>query len=303
MPDRRTYTTIDAHAGGEPLRLLTSEAPVLSAPTMAARRFELLEHHDHIRRALLFEPRGHSDMYGAIFSDPVSPGADYGVNFLTNEGYSTMCGHGIIALTTILVETGRHPTDGNSARIVYDTPAGVVTATAEIADGRVMRVAFENVPAARIAKDLEITLESGRTIDVDVVWGGAFYALVTASALDVEIGPENVGALIRAGMDVKRATMRAMSVIHPFDPDLNGLYGTILTGPPSSGAADGRNIVIFADGEVDRSPCGTGTSARLAALVRRWRDRGRRAYRHESVTGSIFTGQVLGETTSAISWP
>jgi proline racemase len=296
MANVREYATIDSHAGGEPIRLIVEGAPKLFAPTMAARRFELREHHDHVRRSLLFEPRGHADMYGAILSDPVTPGADYGVNFLTNEGYSTMCGHGIIALTTTLIETGRHPANGETARIIWDTPAGVVTATAEIEQNRVIRVAFENVPAARLNAGFEVEID-GKSVPVDLVWGGAFYALVQAELLGEAIDPKRVDRLIRAGMAVKRATMSAIDVVHPFDPLLNGLYGTILTGPPSSDAADGRNIVIFADGEVDRSPCGTGTSARLAALYADGQIGLGAVYRHESVTGSVFTGRVLRETT------
>lgn len=296
MAGGREYLTIDSHAGGEPIRLIVEGAPTLFAPTIAARRFELLEQHDHVRRSLLFEPRGHADMYGAILSDPVTPGADYGVNFMTNEGYSTMCGHGIIALTTTLIETGRHPSSGETARIVWDTPAGVVTATAEIEHGRVSWVSFENVPAARVAAELPVEID-GKTVQVDLVWGGAFYALVRAEVLGEVIDPNRVDRLIRAGMAVKRATMATIDVVHPHDPMLNGLYGTILTGPPSSDDADGRNIVVFADGEVDRSPCGTGTSARLAALYADGEIGIGTVYRHESVTGSIFTGKVVRETT------
>jgi trans-L-3-hydroxyproline dehydratase len=214
---------------------------------------------------------------------------------MTNEGYSTMCGHGIIALTTTLIEAGRHPVTAESTRIVWDTPAGVVTASAQIEDGRVTWVTFENVPAARVVANLEIDVE-GTTVQVDLVWGGAFYALVPAAVLGEVIDPNRVDRLIRAGMAVKRATMAAIDVVHPFDPMLNGLYGTILTGPPSSDAADGRNIVVFADGEVDRSPCGTGTSARLAALFADGDISAGQEYRHESITGSVFTGRVLRET-------
>ena len=294
---RREYTTIDAHAGGEPIRLLLDGGPRLSAPTIAARRFELMEEHDHIRRTLMFEPRGHADMYGAILSDPVNPGADYGVNFLTNEGYSTMCGHGVIALTTVMIETGRHRATGESTRIVWDTPAGVVTATAQVSGGRVIWVEFENVPAARVARDVEVAFAPMVRPKVDLVWGGAFYALIAAEAIGETIGRDRVERLIRAGMRVKHETAAAIEVVHPTDPNLDGLYGTILTGPPSTSDADSQNIVIFADGEVDRSPCGTGTSARLAAMYADGLIGIGESFRHESVTGSIFTGKVLRETT------
>jgi trans-L-3-hydroxyproline dehydratase len=296
MQFNRMITTIEAHAGGEPLRIITSGGPRLRGRTIAERRAEMRDEHDAVRRMLLFEPRGHADMYGALLSEPVTPGADYGVLFLTNEGYSTMCGHGIIALTTALIETGHHPIDTDTPRITYDTPAGLVRASAIAERGTVTSVAFENVPAYRAAKDLPITLDDGREITVDLVWGGAFYALVAAETLGVTIDPAQVNQLIAAGMDVKRAVMRAHPVEHPTDATLNGLYGTIITSEPSGDHADSRNIVIFADGEVDRSPCGTGTSGRLAALYADGEISLGDAFRHESVTGSVFTGRVLSET-------
>ncbi len=294
---RRTFETIDSHAGGEPIRLILDGAPTLTSSTMAARRNELATQHDDIRRSLLFEPRGHADMYGAILSDPVTRGADYGVNFLTNEGYSTMCGHGVIALTTVMIESGRHPSAGETTDIVWDTPAGVVRASASVEQGRVTWVSFENVPAARLAKDIEIDYAPMVKPKVDLVWGGAFYALTVAEAIGESIAPNRVDRLIRAGMRVKRGTSEAIDVVHPSDPLLNGLYGSILTGPASGDHADARNIVIFADGEVDRSPCGTGTSARLAAMYADGLIGLNESFRHESVTGSVFTGRVVRETT------
>jgi proline racemase len=292
----RMITTIDAHAGGEPLRIVTSGGPRLNGATIAERRAEMKAVHDDMRRMLLFEPRGHADMYGALLSEPVMPGSDYGVIFLTNEGYSTMCGHGIIALTTALIETGHHPVESDRPVITYDTPAGPVRAVATLEQGAVTGVAFENVPAFRLAKDLRISLENGDHMTVDLVWGGAHYALVSARKLGVTIDPAEVNRLIAAGMDVKRAVLRETAVEHPLDPALHGLYGTIITSEPSGDHADSRNIVIFADGEVDRSPCGTGTSARLAAMYADGQMGIDELFRHESVTGSVFTGRVLSET-------
>jgi proline racemase len=196
-----------------------------------------------------------------------------------------------------MIESGRHPVAGEQTTIVWDTPAGVVTARANVAAHRVEWVAFENVPAARIEKGLLVEAQPGGWVPVDLVWGGAFYAMLPASDLAESLDPERIDRLIWAGMRVKHATMRETEIVHPFDPQLNGLYGTILTGPPSDEQADGRNIVIFADGEVDRSPCGTGTSARLAALYADGEIAVGETYRHESITGSVFTGSVLRETT------
>lgn len=299
MRIRQQVSTIDVHAAGEPLRIVTYGAPVLRGATVAERRAEMREKHDWFRRFLLWEPRGHADMYGALLSPPVTPGADFAVLFITNDGYSTMCGHGIIALTTALVETGQFPVSAEQAKIRFDTPAGLVEARAIVRDGDVELVTFENVPAYRAMKDLEVTLDDGSTISVDIVWGGAFYALAPASELGVRVAPGNTDALIRAGMDVKRAVMRSTPIEHPLDPTLNGLYGTIITDAPSADTFNGRNVVIFADGEVDRSPCGTGTSARLAALYADGEVGLGQEYWHESVIGSEFIGRVTEETTFA----
>jgi proline racemase len=299
MRTRLTVSTIDAHAGGEPLRIVTYGAPILRGTTVAERRAEMRDRHDWFRRFLIWEPRGHADMYGALLSPPVNPGSDYAVLFLTNEGYSTMCGHGIICLTTALIETGQLVVSAEQAKVRFDTPAGVIEARAIVRDGDVDLVTFANVPAYRAIEDLNIVLDNGEQVAVDIVWGGAFYALVKASELGVRVAPEQVDSLIRAGMDVKRAVARATAIEHPLDPTLNGLYGTIITDEPSNDTLNGRNIVIFADGEVDRSPCGTGTSARLAALYADGEVGLGEEYWHESVTGSEFIGRVTEETTFA----
>jgi proline racemase len=298
MRIRQHVSTIDTHAAGEPLRIVTYGAPVLRGATVAERRAEMRDKHDWFRRFLLWEPRGHADMYGALLSPPVTPGADYAVLFMTNDGYSTMCGHGIIALTTALIETGQFVATAEQ-KIRFDTPAGLIEARAIIRDGDVELVTFENVPAYRAIEDLAITLDDGSELTVDVVWGGAFYALVPAAELGVRVVPERVEDLIRVGMDVKRAVMRATPIEHPLDPALNGLYGTIITDEPSNDTLNGRNIVIFADGEVDRSPCGTGTSARLSALYADGEVMLGEEYWHESVIGSEFIGRVTEETTFA----
>ena len=293
----RVVTTIDAHAGGEPLRIVTSGVPPLPGATMLERREAMLERHDAIRRLLMWEPRGHADMYGCLLTPPVTPGAHFGVLFMHNEGYSTMCGHGIVALTTALLETGGFERTGSTVEIGYDTPAGFVLARAELDGERVRRVAFRNVPSFVYAADLEIAVD-GRRIAVDVVFGGAFYALVEATALraGLEVRPEDVTELIARGMAVKHAVEGALDVVHPEEPGLRGIYGTIITGPPRGAGAHGRNVTIFAEGEVDRSPCGTGTAGRAASLYRRSKLARGEEYVHESIIGTQFTARVLEET-------
>ena len=292
----RTFTTIETHAAGEPLRIIVAGVPPLPGATVLERRRHMAEHYDDVRRTLLFEPRGHADMYGAVLTPPVSQGADFGVLFLTNEGYSTMCGHGVIALTTALLETGMLPRREPRREVVYDSPAGLIRATATVEGDRVVSVAFRNVPSFRYAAGIEIAI-GGKPVRADVAFGGAFYALVDAAAFDVEVLPAHAPLLTRLGMEVKRAVERELDVVHPEEPELHGIYGTIISEPPRAPGADGRNITIYAEGAVDRSPCGTGTSAKLACLYADGRIGRDEAYVHESVIGTTFTGRVLGETS------
>jgi proline racemase len=296
MRFERIISTIDAHAAGEPLRIITAGLPPLSGATVLERRRYMAEHYDEVRRTLLFEPRGHADMYGAVLTPPVTAGADFGVLFLTNEGYSTMCGHGVIALTTALLETGMVPRREPLTEVVYDSPAGLIRASAEVEDDRVVSVAFRNVPAFRYAQGLDLATSVG-PVRVDVSYGGAFYALVDAAGLGVEIQPENATTLTQLGMEIKRAVDRDIEVVHPDEPELRGIYGTMISEPPRTTDADGRNITIYAEGAVDRSPCGTGTSAKLACLFADGRVSCGQPYIHESVIGTMFTGRFLSETS------
>ncbi len=291
----QVVSTIDAHAAGEPLRIITAGVPPLPGATILERRRFMEEHHDGLRRTLLFEPRGHADMYGAILTPPVSPDADYGVLFLTNEGYSTMCGHGIIALTTTLIETGMFPATASETEIVYDAPAGPIAATATVRGNRVERVAFRNVPAFVFADRVGVRTSVGG-IEIAVAYGGAFYALVDAARIGVDIVPEQVGKLTQLGMEIKRAVEREIDVVHPEESQLRGMYGTIVSGPPLGDGADGRNVTVYAEGAVDRSPCGTGTSAKIASLYAQGLLPLGRPYVHESIIGTRFIGTVLAET-------
>jgi trans-L-3-hydroxyproline dehydratase len=296
MRFERIISTIDAHAAGEPLRIITAGLPPLPGATVLERRRYMAEHYDDIRRTLLFEPRGHADMYGAVLTPAVTEGADFGVLFLTNEGYSTMCGHGVIALTTVLLETGMLPCRQPRTEVVYDSPAGLIRASAMVEDSRVVSVAFRNVPAFRFAQDLELATSIG-PVRADVSYGGAFYALIDATDVGVDVLPENVADLTRIGMEIKRAVDREIEVVHPDEPELRGIYGTIISEPPRTANGDGRNITIYADGAVDRSPCGTGTSAKLACLYADGRISCGQSYVHESVIGTTFSSRVLGETS------
>lgn len=293
-PGTKTVTTIDAHTGGEPFRVVVDGAEPLRGDTILARRRDARERLDTLRTALMWEPRGHADMYGCLLTGPVTPGADLGVLFLHNEGYSSMCGHGIIALVTVLHETGCLPGEGD--RLVrIDTPAGLVSATAHRTAGRLDRVSFENVPS--------FVQSSGRIVDVpgygpvryDLAFGGAFYAFVDARGLDLPLEPASYRRIIDAGMAVKRAVAAFEPPDHPFEPDLSFLYGTIFTAPSSG--ADSRHVCVFADGEVDRSPTGTGVSARVALLHFSGDMPVDRPVRIDSIVSSVFEGEAVLETT------
>jgi proline racemase len=298
----RILSTIDAHCAGEPLRIITGGLPPIPGATVLERRRYLREHLDEVRRALLFEPRGHADMYGCVLSPPVTPGADLSVCFLHTAGYSTMCGHGVIALVTALIETGQLLGREPTTEVRLDTPAGPVVARAEVRAGRVLRVAFQNVPSFVFARDVRVEVPGLGAVRADVAYGGAFYAFVRARDLGLRVAPEQLRALVDAGERISRAVERALVVRHPLEPELRDIYGTVLTDEPSDPSAHGRNVTIFAERQVDRSPCGTGTAARLALLHAQGALAVGEPYVHESILGTRFTGRILG-TTQVADYP
>ncbi|GAB4540677.1 MAG: proline racemase family protein [Anaerolineae bacterium] len=295
--DWMRITTIDAHAEGEPLRVITGGLPPIPGDTILERRRYLRENLDYLRTALMWEPRGHADMYGALMTDPVTAEADAGVLFMHNEGYSTMCGHGIIGLVTVALETGMLPVKGPVTTVKLDTPAGLVTARARLQNGRVRSVAFENVPSFVYALDQTVDVPGLGVVRYDVAFGGAFYAYCQAVDLGVGLGPADFRRLIEVGTAVKHAVMESLPVQHPFEDDLSFLYGTIIIGPPQSSAAHSRNVCIFAEGEVDRCPTGTGVSGRLALNYARGQLAEGDPFVVESIIGTRFTGRILGTST------
>src|SRR5690606_12605059 len=297
----RVLQTVDWHTAGEPLRLITGGLPPLKGRTMLERREELAREHDHVRRLLMREPRGHRDMYGAVLTPPVSGEADFGILFMHNEGYSTMCGHGIIAAASHVVAHQLVPAREPVTPVAFDTPAGLVRAEVEVrvdgGEARPLAVRMRNVPAFVLARDLELRLEDPRfdRVVADIAFGGAFYAFVDADALGLDLVPQQAPELIRLGMLIKDAAVRAADVVHPEEPGLHGIYGTIFYGRPRAGGT-ARNVTVFADGQIDRSPTGTGTSARLALLAAQGRIAPGEVLRNESIIDTIFEGRVVGST-------
>src|SRR5439155_17590314 len=238
----RRVTTIDAHAAGEPLRVILSAEPIPGRTIVEKRRYAR-ERLDRLRTSLLFEPRGHADMYGAIPTEPVTPDGDLGVLFLHNEGWSTMCGHGIIALTTVVFETGLQAWR-DELRI--DSPAGRIVARPKRAGDRVSSVAFENVPSFAYALDETVDVPGLGPVRYDLAFGGAFYVYVNAADVGLELTAERYRDLIEIGMRIKRAVMSSREARHPFEPELSFLYGTIFVGPALGDGANSRNVCVFA---------------------------------------------------------
>ncbi len=280
-------TTVDYHTAGEPFRIVSGGVPALQGRTMMERRRYALEHLDAIRQLLVFEPRGHADMYGGFVTEPEDEGAQIGVVFFHNAGYSTACGHGTIALVTWAIEAAMVPQGGPSTEVVVDVPSGRLTAMASMQGGRVRSVRFRNVPSFVLLDAMPITV-GGRRIETAVAYGGAFYAIVPADRFELPIEPAFVPRFIELGREIKAAIEAARKIAHPLESELEGLYGVMFT-------AGNRNVTVFADGEVDRSPCGSGTSARLALLDRRGELGRGETLMHESVIGGRFASRVVGE--------
>lgn len=289
-------TTIDAHTAGEPLRIITDGYPDLPGVSILEKRRVARERHDHLRRALMLEPRGHADMYGCVLTPPVTADGDVGVLFLHNEGYSTMCGHGIIALVKVGLECDLfRPTDPAIVRV--DTPAGRVTATAHMDGATVQRVSFRNVPSFVLRGQQTVAVEEIGDVIYDLAYGGAFYAYVQAPEVGLKLEPANFRQIIDLGRRIKSAVVRTQPIAHPAgDPDLNFLYGVIFV-QPGSGSMHSRNVCVFADGEVDRSPTGTGVSGRAAIHWHRGELMPRQSITIESLIGTTFDVRVAEETS------
>lgn len=290
--------TIDVHAAGEPLRVIVEGLPPIPGATMLQKRRYASENLDVLRRRLMWEPRGHADMYGAIPTEPVRPDSDCGVLFLHNEGFSTMCGHGIIGLTKVLIETGMVAAaqgEGEST-VRIDTPAGLVVARVAADNGTVREVTFENVPSFVYKRGIEVVLDGIGATACDIAFGGAYYVYCDAADLGLSLEPSRHDRLVEVGRLLKAAVLAQTTVEDPVAADLGFLYGVIFTGPPADRDHHSRHVCIFAEGEVDRSPTGTGVSGRAALL----HDTGQLAKGEriliESILGTCFGVTVIGRS-------
>lgn len=278
-------SAVDYHTAGEPFRIVTGGVEPPRGSTILDKRRDALERLDHIRRLLVYEPRGHADMYGCFVVEPNDAGADLGVVFFHNAGYSTACGHGTIALVTWALDEGILDRREGENRVVVDVPSGRLETWARVEDGRVRSVRFRNVPAYVWAEGLDV---GGRR--VDVAFGGAFYASV-----EERVEPRELPRLIELGRELKHAIEAEHDIVHPLEPELRDVYGVIFWQQEESPPLTQRNVTVFADGEVDRSPCGSGTSARLALLDHSGVLSRGEELRHLSIVGSEFRARVVGD--------
>lgn len=280
-------STVEMHTGGEPTRIIVDGWPILAAPTLLGKRRECLEKHDHLRRGLMLEPRGHDGMYGALLVEPDHPEADLAVLFMHNEGYSTMCGHATIALARWAVDSGR--VKGPTVRL--QCPCGLVVANVDTQGW----VRFESVPSFVYALDRIARTSTWGPVAVDIAYGGAFYAFLSADSIGLDLRTSPMRAIVDAGEEIALAVAKAIPIEHADGPDLAFLYGTILTDGGDGKDTPSRNVCIFAGRQVDRSPTGSGVSARMALQVARREAKLGEARKFESCTGSIFTGAAVRE--------
>lgn len=285
-------SVIDMHTGGEPVRIVTGGYPPIPKGTILEKRAWVRENVDHLRRLLMFEPRGHYDMYGALLVEPDLPDADLAVLFMHNEGYSTMCGHAVIALGRYAVDEGMVPVREPVTIVNIEAPCGLVTASVEVKDGKAGAVSFESVPAFLFARDQATDLPGFGTIGFDIAYGGAFYALADCRQFGLEFGRNRVRDFVDAATALTERLKADFPLAHPDHPDLAFLYGTILTDGGLGQDAPTRNVCVFADAEVDRSPTGSGVTARLASMYAKGEIALGESRSFESIVGSRFTGAV-----------
>lgn len=290
-------SVIDMHTGGEPLRIVTGGYPPIPRGTILEKRAYVRDNLDHLRKILLFEPRGHYDMYGALLVEPDLPGADLAVLFMHNEGYSTMCGHAIIALGRYAIDHGLVEAREPVTTVNIECPCGMVVASVDVKDGKTGAVSFESVPAFLFARDQRVDLPSRGSITFDIAYGGAFYALADCHQFGLEFGKSRARDFVDAATTLTEKLKAESPLSHPEHEDLAFLYGTILTdGTDAFSDRPTKNICVFADAEVDRSPTGSGVTARLAAMHAKGEIAEGQTRLFESIVGSQFTGSVARRT-------
>ncbi|MFJ5713971.1 proline racemase family protein [Neobacillus sp. NPDC093127] len=296
MKAQKVFTTIDTHTGGNPTRTVISGLPELVGETMSEKMLYMKEEYDWIRKLLMNEPRGHDVMSGALLTNPCHPEADIGVIYIETGGYLPMCGHDTIGVCTALVESGLITVQEPVTSLKLDTPAGLVEVEIAVEGGKAKEVSFCNVPAF-LLKSVSVDVEGIGQVDADIAYGGNFYAIIDAKSVGLELIPENASLIIEKAITIRNTINEKTEVVHPKYPFIRGLTHVEFYTNPTHKDADVKNTVIVPPGGIDRSPCGTGTSAKLAVLYANQKIALGEEFVHESIVGSLFRGSIL-ETTN-----
>lgn len=291
---QKTFFAVDSHTMGEPTRIILHGFPELEGKTIMEKKRFLESNYDDYRKALMLEPRGHKDMFGAIVVEPISEEADLGVIFMDSGGYLNMCGHGSIGTATVAVETGLVKVQDPYTEVVLDTPAGIIKTKVKVEGGRAVEVSILNVPAFLYKKDLRVEINEYGIIPVDISFGGSFFALVDTEKIGIPIEQRNLNALTDLAMKLIRKINETVEITHPY-LDITKVDLVEFYGKPANPKANLKNVVIFGEAQVDRSPCGTGTSAKLAYLYETGKIGLGQKFVYESITGSMFSGKVTKE--------
>jgi proline racemase len=290
-------TVVDLHTAGEPFRIVTSGFPAVHGRSMREKNAFVRRNFEHLRRMVLYEPRGRSTMCGAFLVEPTAPEADVGVVFIEPIGLVPMCGHGSIAIAKYLVETGRVKITEPVTRIKLDTHAGLVDLSVSVKDRRVGEITLRNIESFSYLRDGIVRTERFGKVKVDIAFGGSLYAIVSAKDVGVRIVPDEAAKMLEYGEILRKSIQEQIEMKHPKDPSLVKVLYVQFTGPPTHPKADMKNAVVVAPTGIDRSPCGTGTSARMADLFAKGKLKVGDEFVHESIIGTLFRGKVLAETS------
>ena len=299
MKLNKMISVIDTHTAGEAARLVTAGIPKIPGKDMVEKKQYFIEHLDDVRKSVMFEPRGHQDMFGAFLLPPTKEEADFGLVFMDTGGYLNMCGHNTIAAVTAAVETGMVDVEEGATEkeVVVETPAGLIYATAKLKDkgGKVKEVSFKNVESFLYKRDVELDVEGVGHIKFDISFGGSFFCIISADQLGLEVKPENASKLKEAGLKIRDAINANIEIQHPTLEHIKTVDLVEIYDKPSHPEATFKNVVVFGDGNIDRSPCGTGTSAKLATLYAKGELKPGEPFVYESILGTLFKGRIVEE--------
>ena len=291
----RSLNVVDSHTMGEPTRIIVGGVPNIPGKTMADKKDYLEDKMDNLRTAVMLEPRGHGDMFGSIITPPVNDEADFGIIFMDGGGYLNMCGHGSIGAITVAIETGMIEMVEPFTEVRMDTPAGLIEARAAVLDGKVREVSIVNVPAFHYMKDVVVPVPSVGDVELDISFGGSFFAIVDSRKLGMKVEPKNATKFSELGLKIRDAVNEHIDVVHPELHHINKVDLVEFYDDPTHPEADYKNVVVFGQGQVDRSPCGTGTSAKLATLHAKGLIGHDEQFVYESILGTLFKGRIIGE--------